>query len=175
MNKIFLIGFMGAGKTTVGRVLAQNLDYDFVEVDTVENWEKRGFPQGSLELYRKDKEKYYDIETDILKNFCMKIHRNCVVSTGSSIVNREENIDIMKSNGTIVYLMSSVKILFDRIMNRGHNITNISRWLVNVEATKKMIDSGESKYKIADLYIDTNDKSIEEVCLDIIGKINNND
>ncbi len=175
MNKIFLIGFMGAGKTTVGRVLAQNLDYDFVEVDTVENWEKRGFPQGSLELYRKDKEKYYDIETDILKNFCMNIHRNCVVSTGSSIVNREENIDLMKSSGTIIFLKAKAKVLFDRIMNRGINITNISNWLVDVETTKKVLDSRESKYKFANLEIDTSDKSIEEVCLDIIGKINNND
>ena len=60
MSKIFLIGFIGVGKTTVGRVLAQNLDYAFVEVDSAKNWERYGFSRGSVELYEKDKEKYYD-------------------------------------------------------------------------------------------------------------------
>ena len=74
---------MGVGKTTVGRVLAQNLDYAFVEVDSAKNWERYGFSRGSLELYKKDKEKYYDIELALVMDFALQ-YADCKVKSVTS-------------------------------------------------------------------------------------------
>ena len=67
MSKIFLIGYMGVGKTTVGKVLSEKLNCDFIDPDDKEHWIRRGFPNGRSDAWHVSKEKFYDIETEILK------------------------------------------------------------------------------------------------------------
>ena len=151
---------MGVGKTTVGKILAENLNYNFVDIDDKDHWIKRNFDVPE-ELYWDDREKFHDIETDILKDISMNSDEDSVISTGGGIVLRKENINLMKSAGTIVYLMSDAKNLNDRIKKQSK--VSVS----SLEDQKRFMDSRESMYKITDLEIDTNNKSIEEVCYNI--------
>jgi shikimate kinase len=158
---------MGVGKTTVGKTLAENLNYNFVDMDDNKHWVKRGFSKKEqYDVFWNDREKFHDIETDILKYFCMNNHENSVISTGGAIILREENINVMKSNGIVIFLNASAKTIRDRIKNsddyKKSHIKGIS-----VEDTKEFMISRESKYKITNLEVDTNNKSIEEVCYNI--------
>ena len=164
MSKIFLIGFIGVGKTTVGRVLADSLNYTFYDTDDEQHWDRLGFSQD--ELFFNDREKFHEVESDILK-FILRDKKNSVISTGGSIVLREENINLMKSDGIIVYMKSNVKTLNDRINNSEDYKKVAIRNRFSLEDMKIFMDDREPKYKIANLEVDTNDKSIEEVCFNI--------
>jgi len=157
---IFLIGFMGVGKTTVGKVLAKKLNCDFMDPDDKEHWVKRGFPKGQTQSTRSDGE-YYEVQTNILKDYIKKNVIDFVYSTDGSIVLRDENIELMKSNGKIIYLSSDAKTLCGRISQQG-------KAEYSLESTKEHMKSREYKYKIADFEIDTSNNSVEETCLSII-------
>ena len=158
---IFLIGFMGVGKTTVGKVLAKKLNCDFMDPDDKEHWKKFRYPNGTSGIFWDDREKFYDIQTDILKDYIKKNVIDFVYSTDGSIVLRDENIELMKSNGKIIYLSSDAKTLCGRILQQG-------KAEYSLEDTKEHMKSREHKYKIADFEIDTSNNSVEETCLSII-------
>jgi|TARA_B100000029_G_scaffold100079_1_gene90275 shikimate kinase len=157
---IFLIGFMGVGKTTVGKILAKKLNYDFMDPDDKEHWVKRGFPKGQNQASRHNGE-YYEVQTDILKDYIKKNVIDFVYSTDGSIVLRDENIELMKSNGKIIYLSSDAKTLCGRILQQG-------KAEYSLEDTKEHMKSREHKYKIADFEIDTSNNSAKETCSSII-------
>ena len=157
---IFLIGFMGVGKTTVGKVLAKKLNCDFMDPDDKEHWVKRGFPEGQTQSTRSNGE-YYEVQTDILKDYIKKNVIDFVYATDGSIVLRDENIEIMKSNGKIIYLSSDAETLNGRILQQG-------KAKYSLESTKEHMKGREHKYKIADFEIDTSNNSVEETCLSII-------
>ena len=99
----------------------------------------------------------------------MNSDKNSIISTGGSIVLRRANVDLMKSNGTIIFLNADAKTITDRINNSDDS--NKSHIKGNsIEDTKKFMRIRRPKYKITKLEIDTSDKSIEEVCSDIISE-----
>ena len=160
------MGFMGVGKTTVGGVLAKKLNYSFMDSDDKEHWIRRGFPNGQSDAWHVSKEKYHDIETEILKDYISSNVGNFVYSTAGSIVLREENIDLMKSSGTIIFLNVNAKTIHDRLKNSDNPFHMTKDY--NKEDIKEFMKGRESKYKIGDLEIDTSDKSVEEVSSTII-------
>ena len=99
-----------------------------------------------------------------VKNYIKNNVINFVYSTDGSIVLRDENVDLMKSNGKIIYLSSDAKTLCDRITEQGKAVYSL-------ESTKEHMKEREHKYKIADLEVDTNNKSVEEVCSHIISEV----
>ena len=161
---------MGVGKTTVGKVLAENLNYNFVDIDDKKHWIKFGYLNGARDVFWNDIEKYYDTETNILREISENSDKNCVISTGGSIVLREENINLMKSSGIIIFLNANAKIINDRIKNSYPPKLWGASFIQgqSVEDQEEFMKGRESKYKIANLKIDTNNKSIEEVSHDII-------
>ena len=166
MSKIFLIGYMGVGKTTVGKVLSEKLNCDFIDPDDKEHWIRRGFPNGRSDAWHVSKEKFYDIETEILKDYIFSNVGNFVYSSAGSIVLREENVDLMKSRGTIIFLNANAKIIHDRLKNSDKQFHVSKNY--NEEDVKEFMKGREPKYKFADLEIDTSDKSVEEVSSTII-------
>ncbi len=112
MKNIVLIGMPGAGKSTVGVLLAKTCLMDFKDTDLSiqREYEK------SLSEIIKDVgvDKFLQIENDVIKaeNFS-----NCVVATGGSAVFGQEAMDKLKQNGTVVYLKVACKELERRIDN----------------------------------------------------------
>ena len=104
MKNIILIGFMGAGKTTVGTLLAKEKGMKFVDTD-----ERIVKEQGIRipDLFARQGEGYFrDLETDLLKR--MQEDTNCsVISVGGGMPVREENRTLLKTLGCVVYLTAT--------------------------------------------------------------------
>ena len=107
VQNIVLIGMPGAGKTTVGKKLAEMLGKDFTDLDEIV-MEKTGM--SIPEIFEKHGEKYFrDMETDIAKE-CGK-QRNRVIATGGGCVLRGENMDALSQNGVVIFLDRPLGIL----------------------------------------------------------------
>ena len=102
--KVFLIGFMGSGKTTLGRKLAARLNYEFIDLDhKLEQQVELLFGEPS---FRK-------LEAEVLRK--TNYPENAVISTGGGLPCYFDNMDWIKANGKSIYIKLSPKTLADRL------------------------------------------------------------
>lgn len=155
---IILIGFMGSGKSTVGRLLAHKKNMNFIDIDDeIEKSEGLSI----TEIFKRFGEKYFrDIESIHLEKIS-KID-NSIVATGGGIVLKEENIKILKKNGTIIFLDAEPEIIYKRIKNETQ------RPLLQIkdpqEKIKTLLNERISLYnKTAEIKIKTANLSPEEI------------
>ncbi|MBK7965946.1 MAG: shikimate kinase [Bacteroidetes bacterium] len=110
-TKIFLIGFMGAGKSSVGKKLAQSLHYRFIDLDVlIEKQQKKSIPS-IFELVGEDG--FRKIEQQALHS--LKDESNIVIATGGGCPTFEKNMQWMNAHGKTIYLKCSIGVLFHRI------------------------------------------------------------
>ena len=108
---VVLIGFMGCGKTTLGRGLAAKLGFRFVDMDEL-IVQKAGMP--IPEIFAASGEAgFRKLESDVLQELHGSEH--CVVSTGGGVVTIPENIPLLKALGYVIFLNVPERTLFDRI------------------------------------------------------------
>ncbi len=113
MNRIYIVGYMGAGKTTTARRLAQRLGWEAVDTDTLFEMKYKisvcdFFNKYNETLYRK-------LEADVLKETgCLE---NVVVSTGGGTACYFGNMDWINRNGLSVFLSISEKAVVDRLLH----------------------------------------------------------
>lgn len=110
-ENIVLVGFMGSGKSTIGRRLAKRLGFQFLDTDhlVVERSGKeipRIFAEQGEAAFR-------ELETSVL-NSLSHLHR-CVIATGGGAVVRETNRAIMRQLGFVVGLTAAEEIIFERV------------------------------------------------------------
>lgn len=109
--KIFLIGYRCTGKTTVGKILSDRLDFDFIDTDRMIEQQT-----GSTILQLVETsgwEKFRQVEKKILFN--TKNLKNTVVSTGGGIVIDPENQAFIHQNGYCVWLDADIKTILSRL------------------------------------------------------------
>ena len=113
--KLFLIGFMGCGKSYVGRLLAAKMGFTFVDADSViENTEGAKI----AEIFGSQGETYFrKVESEILRGFGK--WDNIVVATGGGAPCFHDNMDWMNENGITVYLKTSPALLMARLKNEA--------------------------------------------------------
>ncbi|MGD7043952.1 shikimate kinase [Jeotgalibacillus proteolyticus] len=106
---LFLIGFMGAGKSTIGAKLAHKLTREFIDLDkTIEIAEEMTIP----ELFSSKGERYFrEKESESLK----EIKGEKVIATGGGVLYFEDTLSWMKENGTVIYLHAPFSVLHERI------------------------------------------------------------
>jgi shikimate kinase len=166
-KNIILIGLMGAGKTTIGRLLASKLQYNFIDIDDlIEEKEKITIS----EIFASKGEPYFrELETSILKEYCTK--NGQVISTGGGAPQKPENLKLMKNSGTIIYLYAPSDILYKRLLNEIDK-----RPMLHKENPKQrlqeLLDKREPFYNMADYKIDTTHKDLEEIVTSIISLFN---
>ena len=157
-SSVFLIGMMGAGKSTVGRCLAKTLKYKFLDTDQlIEEQEKRTVES----IFKENGESYFrDIERDI---FNQLDNKKCVYSTGGGFPIFNRNIDKLKDIGQVIYLKTSTgELLNNRIKN------NFSRPMFqDANSFKKLLKQRESIYYEADFVVKTDDKTPEKIASEI--------
>ncbi len=112
---IALIGFMGAGKTAVGKVLAKRLGKEFVELDLlIEQRTGKSIP----EIFQQDGEvAFRELEIELTRE--VSRGKNLVIACGGGIVLNRINIDRLKNESIIVYLVASPRVLLRRISGSG--------------------------------------------------------
>lgn len=112
MSNIVLMGFMGAGKTTIGKELAKALGYEFIDTD--ERIEKEQGRKIS-DIFSKDGEAVFrDMETDLLKRL-QNSEGKFILSIGGGMPVREENRSLLRRLGTVVYLKTSKEEIIRRV------------------------------------------------------------
>ena len=152
---IALIGFRGAGKTSVARLLAKKLDKKLISID--EEIAKKANTTIPKFVRKFGMEKLRDMESGITEN--VSDFDDCVFDTGSGIVMRNENIINLKKNGLIVLLTTDAKTIISRL-----NRSSLAK-RIYVDEMKHILQEHESRYqKAADYAIDTSRLSPEEVC-----------
>ena len=156
MNLI-MIGFMGVGKTTIGRKLAQRLGYHFLDMDDqIENEQQCSIS----EIFDQRGEAYFrHLETELLLK--LSSVQNTVIATGGGVVTREGNFDLMKKFGTVIYLKTSVEDIIERVKRSYH------RPLLQIENPEEkihaLLDERTPLYEQADQIIETKDLSPQSI------------
>jgi len=111
MSKIYLVGFMGVGKSTVGRKLARNLNYDFLDLDDAFEEKYKISIQNFFEKY--GEELFRKLEFQLLvTTFSLD---NVVISTGGGTVVYEDAMELMNENGLTVYLEMPLDAIVKRL------------------------------------------------------------
>ena len=110
MKKIYLVGFMGSGKSALGRRLSYNLKMPYYDMDhEIVRQQGMSIP----EIFERYGEEYFrDLETAFLRNF-----RNeaCIIATGGGVAIREENRKIMRKSGLVFFLDATFEDIYMRI------------------------------------------------------------
>lgn len=109
-SNIFLVGMMGAGKTTLGKTLAQRLQLEFVDTDRI-LVERTGVPVATI-FEIEGEAGFRKRETQAIAELCEQ--QGCVVATGGGAILAEENRVAMRNNGTVVYLRARLENLWER-------------------------------------------------------------
>jgi len=108
---LVLIGFMGTGKSSIGRLVATRLRFQFVDTDAV-IVERTGLPIAEIFALHGE-EQFRDLETSALESCRAEHHR--VVATGGGIVLREQNRALLGELGFVVQLAASEEVIFERV------------------------------------------------------------
>ncbi len=162
---IFLIGFMGVGKTTIGKELAKKFNYTFYDTDNL-IINKFNIQDGDLFRFFKGRKKCLNEETIILKDLIGQ--ENIVVATGGGIVLKDENIQLMIKNGIVIYLKMSVETQIERIESLKQKSLK-RRFLPTIKNNgKKYMENRDIFYENNNTFtIKTDNKSIEQICYEI--------
>lgn len=160
---IFLIGFMGAGKSTVARELKDRLEMDRVEMDQVivERQE-----MSIADIFDEYGEEYFrNLESNLLIE--LQKRKQTIVSCGGGVVVREENTDHMKKNGRVVLLTANPETVYERVKNsKDRPILNEN---MNVEFIRGLMEKRKARYEaVADVIVDTDGKNVTEICEEVI-------
>jgi shikimate kinase len=110
-TNIVLIGFMGSGKSSVGRLIAQRLGFQFIDTDAL-IVERAGLPIAEI-FARQGEASFREQETAVLRSLGM--WNRGVISTGGGIVLREENRTLLQALGFVVWLTANEEVLFERV------------------------------------------------------------
>ena len=162
MNNITLIGMPGAGKSSIGVVLAKVLGYQFIDSDLlIQKAEKRTL---SEIIADEGTEGFKAIENRV--NASIQVE-NTVIATGGSVVYCDEAMQHLKSEGVVVYLKISLELLSRRLGNlKGRGVV-----LKEGQTLASLYDERVPLYeKYADLIIDCNGKMLRDIVAEIAEK-----
>lgn len=161
-DKIVLVGFMGTGKSTVSRLLAERLGWQ--RIDSDEEIERRSGKKIAA-LFAEGGEDYFrDVETATLQAL-MALEQPAVIATGGGAVLRESNRTCMLDNAFVVALKADEAHIVARVGN------DPSRPLLQGDAAanvRRLLDARRTAYDFATLSIDTTGLSPDDVCSAII-------
>jgi shikimate kinase len=165
--RIFLIGFMGSGKTHWGRLLAKRLQLPYYDLDEeIESREGRTISQ----IFASNGEEYFRVlERDILENV-INDHTSLVISCGGGTPCFFNNIDMMKRYGVVVWLNSSIDALYERLVrekNKRPLLKNISNEELKSYILKKMNDR-RLYYEQADITVEEEQVNLDSLIQTIL-------
>lgn len=164
MEKIYLIGFMASGKTTVGKILAEKLGWHFIDIDDVIEKRKGMSINEIFSIYG---EKYFrELEKEVLLNFIP--FEKVVVSVGGGLPVYFKNMELMLQTGFTVYLEVNEQVLIDRLKNKSELE---KRPLVNKNSEENLLNilrERKNIYEKAHEIVKCNSRTPAEIAEEII-------
>ena len=134
---IYLIGYMGVGKTTIAKLLSDKLKLPFCDTDQIiEQKEKRSI----AEIFKKEGKLHFRVlETELLKQY----NSQGIVACGGGLVIHNNNMELINSKGISIYLKASANYLYNRLRNDKKNrplIANITNKKLKLYIKKELIN-----------------------------------
>lgn len=163
---IVLIGFMGAGKSTISDYLSTMFAMNIVEMDQViTEREEMSIP----DIFATYGEPYFrEQETKLLIE--MQSRKNTIISCGGGAALRAENVIEMKKNGRVILLTASPEIIYDRVKDSDDR--PILKGNKNVEFIADLMEKRREKYEAAaDIVIQTDHKTVLQICEELISRL----
>lgn len=161
-KNIILIGFMGTGKSTISKALAEDTKKKVRDLDAyIEEKEQRSistiFEQSGEEGFRDLESKYL---SEVLED------ENQILSCGGGTVLRTENVSHMKEHGIIILLTATAQTIYERVKdNDDRPILQGNR---NVTFIQSLMDKRNDIYHaVADVIVATDGKTVDEICQEI--------
>jgi shikimate kinase len=166
-QNIALIGFMGAGKSTVSHCLKDMLAMEEVETDTM-IVEAEGM--AITDIFAKYGEPYFrNCESKAIIG--LQDRRQVIISCGGGAVMRDENVENLKRSSRIVLLTATPKTILERV--KDSNERPILNGHMNVEYIAELMEKRRKKYEeAADIVIATDGKTVIEICEELVQKWN---
>ena len=154
---IYLVGFMGTGKSSVGRELAKQKGWNFVDLDELIELKQQ---RRIVDIFAKEGEPYFrKIEKKILKQ--VTTQKKFVVACGGGVVLDPGNIKLMKKTGILICLSATCQTILKRVSTSTHRpILNVAKPRERIELLLKM---RAPYYMQADKTVDTSGSSIKQV------------
>jgi len=163
-SNIILTGFMASGKSALGKELAKRLRMDFVDTDKLIE-EKEGIKIS--QIFREKGEPYFrKVETQIVKEVAE--YKNSVIATGGGVVLKEENMQALRKNGTIIFLSVAPELILKRTLRDEKRPLLKGEKKEKEKRIRELLAYRRPYYRKADFVIDTNNLTIEQITERII-------
>ena len=161
---LYLIGMMGSGKSSVGKLLANKLQFSIIDIDKeIEKNEKLSIK----EIFEEKGENYFG---EIESKYLLRERNSAVVSCGGGIILNKKNREFLKTSGYTIYLKSSIPTLEKRLLNENGrpllSNDNLKETLINIYSKRKTLYTSSANTTII-----TDRRSVKEVCELIIKKL----
>lgn len=161
-QNIFLIGFMGTGKTTIAQKLCSMFPMKMVEMDKIIAKRARMSISDIFETF--GEAHFREMETALILE--MKEQKNAVISCGGGVPMREANVKAMKESGKIVLLTASPETVYQRVKD-SHD-RPILESNKSLSFIKDLMEQRREQYQAAaDITIETDGKSKSEICKEL--------
>ncbi len=165
-DTIFLIGFMGAGKSTIAECLRQNYGRKVVEMDQkIEEQEQMAISR----IFEEKGEDYFrGLETKLLQK--LRGQPNLVVSCGGGVPLRVCNVEVMKESGQVIFLTATPETVYRRVKD-SHNRPLLEK-NKNIPFIASLMNERKSWYEAAaDYLVATDNRAAEEICKEIMERL----
>jgi len=173
-ENIYLTGFMGTGKSRIGKYLSKKLNVNFIDTDDViESKYKKNITQ-MFDVF--GEEKFRQIESDIISELINRDSESVIALGGGSLIS-EKNQNFISDTGMLIYIESGLDMIWERTKNK----TKRPLLLVNgkfptkslfMEKANELMEERLPGYNKAKFKINRDDKEAEEVVEEILEKIN---
>lgn len=162
---IILIGFMGAGKTSTGKELAEALNFEFLDIDQwIEEKNKKNIP----EIFEECGESFFrDQEREAVKWAASK--KRAVISTGGGLWLDEQNRSLLKTIGWCVWLKVGAQMAWKRVGTYLAHRPLLSRSQDPFNEMQKILGERDPVYALAHASFDSDGKNPKEVSREILG------
>ena len=165
MKNVILIGFMGSGKTTIGKIIADKKNMKFIDMDLeIEKMENKKINQ----IFSENGEKYFrEKESSLLKKLCSL--KNSVISTGGGIIENEFNIEILKKQSYVIWLDANEDTIENNVKNEIEKRPKLKEDDNLKLSIKNLLNKRYDKYKeSANIRVNVNNKNVDQVVSDIL-------
>ena len=166
---VVLIGLKSCGKSTIGHALADKLGCDYVDTDYLIEliyFEEHGVEENFRVIYKKvGSENFRALERQAIQRI-VDMHETTVIATGGSTLLDDQNVELLKSHGHLIYLNASSKTLKQRWQQEPPGFIGVSQLDAELEAYYQ--PRHEKYQEIADEIVYVSKHSVEQIVADLI-------
>ena len=165
-NNIILTGFMGSGKTTAGIRLSYRLRLPLLDTD---KWIEKEEGRTISEIFAlQGEETFRKMETSALRTL-LELEGEQIISTGGGLPMREENRELLKKLGTVVFLRIKPETVYERL--KGDNTRPLLKKADPMKEIRRLLELRNPVYQeCADITVDVDGKDFEEIISEIIDR-----